>query len=86
MPAILGLINWPVRLHLLYDGRYEVDVHDRPFLGSSGNPPFGEIIFVLFGTLELDMPSSFRLTRLMLIKGMIREGFAYSPPNLLAAG
>jgi chemotaxis protein MotA len=80
LPALLGL---GLACYAIY---YVMDVTKLPiaiaFFGASGNPPFGEIIFVLGGTVGAGICRASFSDSINVIKGMIRV-FLYSPPNLL---
>lgn len=80
MPALIGLAAAVFAIWYVMNGT-KLPI-DAAFLGATSNPPFMEVIFVLFGTLGCGICRAPFSDTINMFKGIGRV-FLYSPPNLL---
>ena len=80
MPALIGLAAAVFAIWYVMDGTKLPFL--TVFLGATSNPPFMEVIFVLFGTLGCGICRAPFSDTINMFKGIGRV-FLYSPPNLL---
>ena len=80
MPALIGLAAAVFAIWYVMDGT-KLPIMTA-FLGATSNPPFMEVIFVLFGTLGCGICRAPFSDTINMFKGIGRV-FLYSPPNLL---